>query len=37
MPDARLGCLALGASTGGLHALSTFLGGLPSKVGAPIW
>jgi two-component system chemotaxis response regulator CheB len=36
MPDARLGCLALGASTGGLHALSTFLGGLPSKVGAPI-
>jgi two-component system chemotaxis response regulator CheB len=36
MPDARLGCLALGASTGGLHALSTFLGGLPPKVGAPI-
>ena len=36
MPDARLGCLALGASTGGLHALSSFLRGLPAKVGAPI-
>ncbi len=36
MPDARLGCLALGASTGGLHALSTFLRGLPDRIGAPI-
>jgi len=36
MPDARLGCLALGASTGGLHALSSFLRGLPARLGAPI-
>jgi two-component system chemotaxis response regulator CheB len=36
MPDARIGCLALGASTGGLHALSEFLRALPAKVGAPI-
>jgi len=32
----RLGCLALGASTGGLHALSEFLRALPAKIGAPI-
>ena len=36
MPDARLGCLALGASTGGLHALSEFLRALPGEIGAPI-
>jgi two-component system chemotaxis response regulator CheB len=36
MPDSRLGCLALGASTGGLHALSEFLRVLPPKIGAPI-
>jgi two-component system chemotaxis response regulator CheB len=30
------GCLALGASTGGLHALSEFLKALPDKVGVPI-
>lgn len=36
MPDYRLGCLALGASTGGLHALSEFLRALPSQIGAPI-
>ena len=36
MPDAPLGCLALGASTGGLHALSEFLRALPREIGAPI-
>jgi two-component system chemotaxis response regulator CheB len=30
------GCLALGASTGGLHALGDFLKALPDKVGVPI-
>jgi two-component system chemotaxis response regulator CheB len=32
----RLGCLALGASTGGLHAIASFLQGLPPRIGAPI-
>lgn len=32
----RLGCLALGASTGGLHALSEFLRALPTRISAPI-
>jgi two-component system chemotaxis response regulator CheB len=36
MPDQPLGCIALGASTGGLHALLEFLRALPPKVGAPI-
>lgn len=36
MPDYRLGCLALCASTGGLHALSEFLRTLPTEIGAPI-
>lgn len=36
MPDARLGCLAMGASTGGLHGLSEFLRALPPRIGAPI-
>ena len=36
MPDAVLGCVALGASTGGLHALVEFLRALPPKIGAPI-
>ena len=36
MPAQRIGCLALGASTGGLHALSEFLRALPSSVGVPI-
>jgi two-component system, chemotaxis family, protein-glutamate methylesterase/glutaminase len=36
MPSAKLGCLALGASTGGLHAIGEFLRALPSRVGAPI-
>ena len=36
MPDYRLGCLALGASTGGLHAMGEFLRALPPRIGAPI-
>ncbi|WP_444854961.1 chemotaxis-specific protein-glutamate methyltransferase CheB [Sphingosinicella sp.] len=36
MPDAPLGCLALGASTGGLPALIDFLRALPPRIGAPI-
>lgn len=32
----KLGCLALGASTGGLHAIGEFLRALPPKIGAPI-
>ena len=36
MPEAGLGCLALGASTGGLHALVELLRALPAKIGAPI-
>lgn len=36
MPQHRLACLALGASTGGLHALGDFLRALPSRLGAPI-
>jgi len=36
MPDGRIGCLALGASTGGLHAVSDFLRALPERIGAPI-
>jgi two-component system chemotaxis response regulator CheB len=36
LTDQRLGCLALGASTGGLHALSEFLRSLPTKISAPI-
>ena len=36
MPDGPLGCLALGASTGGLPALNDFLRALPRKIGAPI-
>lgn len=35
-PDWRLDCLALGASTGGLHALNAFLRALPERIGAPI-
>lgn len=33
---ARLGCLALGASTGGLHAIGELLKALPPRIGAPI-
>jgi two-component system chemotaxis response regulator CheB len=36
MPDTPPGCVALGASTGGLHALVAFLGALPGEIGAPI-
>jgi two-component system chemotaxis response regulator CheB len=36
MAEYRLGCLALGASTGGLHAIGEFLRALPSRIGAPI-
>lgn len=36
MPDQQVCCVALGASTGGLHALIEFLCALPPKVGAPI-
>jgi two-component system chemotaxis response regulator CheB len=35
-PAARLGCLALGASTGGLHAVTALLAALPERIGAPI-
>lgn len=35
-PGEALGCIALGASTGGLHALIAFLGALPERVGAPL-
>jgi two-component system chemotaxis response regulator CheB len=35
-PEAKLGCLAIGASTGGLHAVTALLGGLPARIGAPI-
>lgn len=35
-PAARLGCLAVGASTGGLHAVAALLGALPARIGAPI-
>ena len=34
--DHRLGCLALGASTGGLHAVTGILKALPAMIGAPI-
>lgn len=33
---AKLGCLALGASTGGLHAVTALLSALPARIGAPI-
>ena len=36
MPDGMLGCVALGASTGGLHALFEFLRALPERIEAPI-
>lgn len=32
----KLGCIALGASTGGLHALTNFLSALPRAIGIPI-
>lgn len=36
LADDRIACLAVGASTGGLHALSGLLRGLPAAFGAPI-
>ena len=36
MPEWKLGCLAIGASTGGLHAINEFLRALPPKLDAPI-
>ncbi|WP_265529729.1 chemotaxis-specific protein-glutamate methyltransferase CheB [Sphingomicrobium marinum] len=36
MPDAPLELLAIGASTGGIHALSMFFHSLPPKIGVPI-
>jgi two-component system chemotaxis response regulator CheB len=35
-PEERLGCVAVGASTGGLHALTDFLKGLPAMIGVPM-
>lgn len=35
-PARPLDCVALGASTGGLHALIGFLAALPNRIGAPI-
>jgi two-component system chemotaxis response regulator CheB len=32
----KVGCLAVGASTGGLHAITQFLKALPARVAAPI-
>ncbi|HYN45974.1 MAG TPA: chemotaxis-specific protein-glutamate methyltransferase CheB [Allosphingosinicella sp.] len=36
MPDAALGCVALGASTGGLYALFEFLRALSGRIEAPL-
>jgi two-component system chemotaxis response regulator CheB len=36
LPIERLECLALGASTGGLHSLTEFFRALPPRIGAPI-
>jgi two-component system, chemotaxis family, protein-glutamate methylesterase/glutaminase len=36
MPDWKLGCVAIGASTGGLHALNEFLAAMPERIGAPL-
>jgi two-component system chemotaxis response regulator CheB len=32
----KLGCLAIGASSGGLHAVTALLSALPARIGAPI-
>lgn len=36
LAEGRVGCVAIGASTGGLHALSDLLRALPADFGAPI-
>jgi two-component system, chemotaxis family, protein-glutamate methylesterase/glutaminase len=35
-PEWRPSCLAIGASTGGIHAINDFLCGLPAETGGPI-
>jgi two-component system chemotaxis response regulator CheB len=35
-PEPKLGCLAIGASTGGLHAVTALLQALPKRIGVPI-
>ena len=36
MPDAPIDCVAIGASTGGLHAIIAFLQAMPATIAAPI-
>ncbi len=36
MPEGPLELLAIGASTGGIHALASFFGALPERIGVPI-
>ncbi|HEV2866730.1 MAG TPA: chemotaxis protein CheB, partial [Allosphingosinicella sp.] len=36
MPEGPVRCIALGASTGGLHPLTEFLRALPHEIGAPL-
>lgn len=36
MPASKLKCLAVGASTGGIHALASLFGALPPRIGVPI-
>lgn len=36
MPAEHIGLLAIGASTGGIHALATFFQALPPRIGVPI-
>jgi two-component system chemotaxis response regulator CheB len=36
MPAEQIGLLAIGASTGGIHALATFFQALPPRIGVPI-
>jgi two-component system chemotaxis response regulator CheB len=35
-PPGRIACLAIGASTGGLHAITHFLRALPQRLGVPL-
>ena len=35
-PETRPACLAIGASTGGLHAISSLLAALPERIGIPL-
>jgi len=35
-PPGRIACLAIGASTGGLHAISLFLSALPARLDVPL-